>query len=100
MILELADITIPAGQQAAFEAALRLGVTTVVAQAEGFLGYQVHHGIESPERYVLTIRWATLENHTVGFRTGPLFPQWRAIVGGFFAKPPIVEHFALVTASD
>ena len=31
------------------------------------------------------------EDHTVGFRQGPLFPQWRAIVGPFFAQPPVVE---------
>ena len=54
-------------------------------------------GIESPERYVLHIEWDTLENHTVGFREGPLFAQWRAIIGPFFASPPVVEHFNLVT---
>ena len=31
---------------------------------------------------------------------GPLFPQWRAIVGPFFAQPPVVEHFVLVGKSD
>ena len=65
-------------------------------QAQGFLGYSVHKGIETPERYLLQIRWATLENHTVDFRGGPLFPQWRAIVGPFFAGPPTVEHFTLL----
>jgi heme-degrading monooxygenase HmoA len=50
-------------------------------------GYKVDKGIESPERYVLNIFWDTLEDHTVGFREGPLFPQWRAIVGPFFAAP-------------
>ena len=41
----------------------------------------------------------TLENHTVDFRQGPLFAQWRAIVGPFFAVPPAVEHFELVAKS-
>lgn len=96
MILEHADITIAPGQQAAFDEAIVRGVTTVISQAEGFLGWRVQRGVESPERYVLTIYWATLENHTKDFREGPLFPQWRAIVGPFFAKPPVVEHFTLV----
>ena len=99
MILEIADIRIQPGQQAAFEAAIQHGVATVASRAQGFLGYSVTHGIESPERYVLQIVWATLEDHTVGFRTGPLFPQWRAIVGPFFAGPPNVEHFSLVAKS-
>jgi hypothetical protein len=45
------------------------------------------------------IYWDTLEDHTVGFRGGPLFAQWRAIVGPFFAAPPEVEHFELVAKS-
>jgi len=32
----------------------------------------------------------------VAFRGGPLFAEWRAIVGPFFAAPPVVEHFRLV----
>ncbi|WP_397533708.1 antibiotic biosynthesis monooxygenase family protein [Roseateles sp.] len=95
MILEVAEITIPVGQNAAFEEAIHRGVRTVISNAQGFLRYQVQRGIESPERYLLLIEWATLEDHTVHFRGGPLFAQWRAIVGSFFATPPRVEHFAL-----
>jgi heme-degrading monooxygenase HmoA len=99
MILELADIRIHSGQQAAFDAAIVRGVTEVVSKAKGFRGYKVNKGIESPERYVLMIFWETLEDHTVGFREGPLFAQWRAIVGPFFAGAPSVEHFELVAKS-
>ncbi|MDN3918692.1 antibiotic biosynthesis monooxygenase family protein [Roseateles violae] len=96
MILEVADIRIHAGQQAAFEAAIHRGLAEVIAQARGFITASVQHGIESPERYLLQIEWQTLEDHTEHFRGGPLFPQWRALVGPFFAEPPKVEHFALL----
>jgi heme-degrading monooxygenase HmoA len=99
MILELADIRIQPGQNAAFEEAIGRGVATVIHRAKGFQGYKVHHGIESPERYVLQIWWDTLEDHTVGFRQSDLFNEWRAIVGPFFASPPTVEHFNLVMKS-
>jgi heme-degrading monooxygenase HmoA len=99
MILEIADIQIQPGQQAAFEEAIQRGAREVIGQARGFRGFKVNHGIESPERYVLMIFWETLEDHTVHFRGGPLFPQWRAIVGPFFAAPPQVEHFTLVAKS-
>ena len=95
MILEHADITIAPGKNAEFEAAIQHGIATVISTAKGFRDAQVHRGIESPERYLLTIHWDTLENHTVDFREGPLFPAWRAIVGPFFARPPVVEHFEL-----
>lgn len=96
MILEIADIRIAPGQQAAFEEAIQRGIASVISHAQGFISAKVQHGIESPERYVLMIEWATLEDHTEHFRGGPLFPQWRAIVGSFFAVPPTVEHFVLV----
>ena len=99
MILEIADITIPPGKQAEFDAAIQLGIETVASKAKGFRGFEVSKGIESPERYILMIYWDTLENHTVDFRQGPLFPQWRAIVGPFFAAPAVVEHFTLVAKS-
>lgn len=98
MILEHADITITPGKNAEFEAAIQHGIATVIASAKGFVDARVHKGIESPERYLLTIHWETLENHTVDFRGGPLFPAWRAIVGPFFAQPPVVEHFDLVAS--
>jgi heme-degrading monooxygenase HmoA len=99
MILEIADIRIQAGQQAAFDEAIQRGLATVISQAQGFKGWKVNKGLESPERYLLMIFWDTLEDHTVAFRGGPLFAQWRAIVGPFFAAPPVVEHFTLLGKS-
>ena len=99
MILELADIRIHPGQQAAFDVAIQRGVNEVISQAKGFQGYKVNKGIESPERYILQIFWETLENHTIDFRQSPAFADWRAIVGPFFAGPPTVEHFDLLAKS-
>jgi heme-degrading monooxygenase HmoA len=100
MILELADIRIQPGKQAEFDAAIERGLRTVISRAEGMRGFKINKGVESPERYVLQIFWDTLEAHTVGFRNSPLFTEWRAIVGPFFAQPPVVEHFTLLAKSD
>ena len=99
MILEIADIRIAPGQQAAFDEAILRGIRTVASQAKGFRGYKVNKGVESPERYLLMIFWDTLEDHTAGFRGSPAFAEWRAIVGPFFASPPHVEHFTLLGKS-
>lgn len=96
MILEVADIRIRPGEQAAFDEAIARGLNTVIAKAAGYRRHQVWKGIESPERYLLQIEWDTLEAHTVGFRGSPAFADWRAIVGPFFAGPPTVEHFTLL----
>lgn len=96
IILEVADIRIQPGQQEAFDTAVRQGVDTIISKADGFRGAEVRKGVESPERYLLLIRWETLEAHTVAFREGPLYAEWRALVGPFFASPPVVEHFTLL----
>lgn len=99
MILELADIRIQPGKQQEFDVAIARGLEEVISKAKGFRGYKVNKGIESPERYVLMIFWETLENHTIDFRESPAFPAWRAIVGPYFAAPPVVEHFNLLAKS-
>ncbi|WP_048441368.1 antibiotic biosynthesis monooxygenase [Caenimonas sp. SL110] len=98
MILEIADIRIKPGSEAAFEEAVRRGLDTVLAKAPGFRSYTVQRCVESPGRYVLLIEWETLEAHTVGFRESAAHAQWRAIVGPFFEKPPFVEHFEQMAA--
>jgi heme-degrading monooxygenase HmoA len=99
LILEIADIRIQPGQQAAFEEAIERGVKTVIARARGMKGWKINRGIENPERYVLMVFWETLEDHTEHFRGGPLFAEWRAVVAPFFAALPVVEHFELVGKS-
>ena len=100
MILEIADIRITPGKHEEFKEAIERALKTVASRAKGVRGYKVNHGIESPDRFILQIFWDTLEDHTVGFRQGPLFGEWRAIIGPFFAQPPHVEHFSLVTKSE
>jgi heme-degrading monooxygenase HmoA len=95
MILEIADFRILAGQQAGFEAAIQQAMATVISRAQGFRGAVLHHGIESPERYVLQVQWDSLEAHTQGFRQSPLYTEWRGLIGPFFAGPPQVEHFEM-----
>ena len=99
MILELADVRIYPGQQAAFDEVVQRGLSLVAARATGCRGWKVNKGVESPERYLLMIFWDTLEDHTVGFRQSPLFAEWRALVGPFFAASPAVEHFELLGKS-
>ena len=100
MILEIADIRVTPGKHEEFREAIQRALTTVMSRAQGMHGYKVNHCIETPERFILQVFWEKLEDHTVTFRQGPLFAEWRAIIGQYFAQPPLVEHFTLVTKSD
>ena len=96
MIMEIDDIRVAPGKEAEFREAIERALKTVAVRAKGIHGWKVNQGIESPQRFVLQIFWDTLDDHMVGFRQGPLFAQWRAIIGPFFASPPHVEHFEQV----
>nr|WP_295463728.1 antibiotic biosynthesis monooxygenase family protein [Mesorhizobium sp.] len=97
MIIEVATIRVKHGLEAEFEAAVGKAVD-VFRRAEGCLGLVLTRCVEDQSHFDVVIRWKTLENHTVGFRNSPLFAEWRALVGPYFAEPPSVKHYANIFA--
>ncbi|MSO27434.1 MAG: antibiotic biosynthesis monooxygenase [Candidatus Nanopelagicales bacterium] len=96
MILEIALIDILPGTHAEFEAVVATAVETVLRPAAGFVSFELRHGVEHSDSYVLLIGWATLEDHTVGFRESERFVKWRELIGPFFAGAPRVDHWSKV----
>lgn len=92
MILEVATFDIKKDQLEDFKTASKQAVM-VISKSRGFRGLEFHQGIESPTKFVALISWATLEDHTVGFRESHLFVEWRKILSPFFNTPPFAEHF-------
>ena len=91
MILELADIEIAPGNAEAFEAAFARAQALLSAMP-GYLQHELQRGVEQPERYVLLVRWRSLEDHTEGFRGSPEYQQWRELLHPFFERVS-VAHF-------
>jgi heme-degrading monooxygenase HmoA len=96
MVLELATIDIKPEMNAAFEMNLEKA-QRVINQSKGYISHQFHKCIEQNNRYVLLIRWKTLEDHTKGFRESELFKEWRALIGPYFENPPMVQHYARIS---
>ena len=87
MILELADFRID--DTADFEAAMH-DLASVIASADGYLGHTVERSIESPGRYLLMVRWESVE-HLQGFRDSEAFVLWRQRLGSH-RDGAVVEH--------
>ena len=94
MILELATIDIRKGTNIEFENNLEKA-QSVISKSKGYIGHQFQKCLELDNRYVLLIRWQTLEDHIKGFRESDLFQQWRALIGPYFETPPFVQHYEL-----
>jgi heme-degrading monooxygenase HmoA len=97
VVVEHVLITVTPGREAEFEAEFPKA-RAVLDEAEGFLWGELHRFVERPSTFLVLLGWETLEAHTVTFRNSDLFPRWRAVVGPFFAEPPVVEHLRPVTA--
>jgi len=92
MVLEVVILNVREGQEAAFEAAMRQARPLIEATA-GFAGIAVRRCIETPNRYLLTVSWKTLEDHTIGFRQSDRYPEWRDLLHHFYDPFPTVEHY-------
>ena len=99
MVLEQFVARIHPGQEAAFEAAMAHGLRTVMARAEGVQGWSFRRCVETPERYQVQIRWASIEAHMTGYKQSRLAPEFRAMVMPFFAEPPQMQHFEVLAES-
>jgi heme-degrading monooxygenase HmoA len=95
MILEIAQIPIKAGLESEFEAQVAKAAA-VFKRATGCSGFLLRRSIENPSRYRLFVQWETLENHTVDFRSSPLYQEWRGLVGHCFDGGVEVEHMTEV----
>ena len=98
MILEIAEFTIPTDRAADFEAAMD-ELKTVIGSSPGYLGHTIQRSLETPERYVLLLRWTSLEAHETGFRGSSAFQTWKARLGSH-RDGAVVEHFNTLLEHD
>jgi heme-degrading monooxygenase HmoA len=95
MILEVATLTLKPATSADFEAAFRQAAP-IIASMPGYVSHELQRCVEAADRYVLLVRWQTLEDHTVGFRGSEAYQEWRRLLHHFYDPFPTVEHFEMV----
>jgi heme-degrading monooxygenase HmoA len=92
MIYEIADLKIQSADQTADFLAAVTQAKDLFQQATGCGAMKLERVIEDDCAFRLVVEWATLEDHTEGFRSSDNFAQWRALVSPYFARPPEVVH--------
>ena len=92
MILEVAILNVRPGMSADFEAAFA-EASAIIAAMSGYISHEIQRCIEVPGRYILLVKWVSLEAHTVGFRGSPNYQRWRALLHHFYDPFPVVEHY-------
>ena len=92
MILEIAVLDVKPGEAGDFEAAFATA-RPLVAAPPGFLGLELRRCVEQLDRYLLLVRWETLEAHTEDFRGSERYAEWRRLLHHFYDPFPTVEHY-------
>jgi 2-hydroxychromene-2-carboxylate isomerase len=75
-----------------FEAAFSRA-RSIIAAAGGHLSHELRRSIERPSRYLLLVRWHTLEDHVEGFRKSKPYEEWKRLLHHFYDPFPTVEHY-------
>ena len=83
------------GSGRAFEEAFRRA-SGIIAEMDGYVSHELQRCVEVDGKYLLLVRWETLEDHTVGFRSSEGYQEWRALLHHFYDPFPTVEHFEAV----
>lgn len=91
MVLEHALLRVRAGEESAFERAMRAALP-IIESAPGCFGAEVRRQLEDESTYLLLVHWASLEAHMT-FRATELFESWRALTHPFYVEAPGVTHF-------
>jgi heme-degrading monooxygenase HmoA len=95
MILEVAVLNIRPGQAVEFEAAFA-EAQSIIADMAGYGSHELLRCVETPDQYVLLVRWQTLEDHTLGFRQSPQYQEWKRLLHHFYEPFPTVGHYETV----
>lgn len=92
MILEVAILDVKPGLAEEFEAAFNTA-SPFITTISGYISHELQRCLETPNRYLLLVRWQRLEDHTIGFRQSPQYQQWSALLHHFYDPFPTVEHY-------
>jgi heme-degrading monooxygenase HmoA len=97
MVLEVTLIDVLPGREGDFADAYQLA-RPLIAGSPGCHSVRLQRGLDSATRFVLLTEWDSPEAHEHHFRRTDRFAQWRALIGGALAQPPLAEYFTDISA--
>jgi heme-degrading monooxygenase HmoA len=96
MILECAMLNVRPGTASDFEQAFAQA-EPIIAASPGYISHELLRCVEHADRYLLIVRWQTLDDHTVGFRGSQPYQEWKRLLHHLYDPFPTVEHYVSYT---
>jgi heme-degrading monooxygenase HmoA len=91
MMLEHVVVAVTPGREEEFEEAARRALP-ILDTAAGCFGGEFRREEEDASKYLLLIRWSTIEAH-MAWRETEDFQRWRELTHPFYVERPVVTHF-------
>ena len=92
MITEIALLKIRPEQSDAFEEAFA-NAQPIIESMNGYIQHELQQCLEEADKYMLVVRWKTIEDHTIGFRQSESYKEWKKLLHHFYDPLPVVEHY-------
>ncbi|MBG9449258.1 MULTISPECIES: antibiotic biosynthesis monooxygenase family protein [Cytobacillus] len=92
MILEAVMLQVKKGMEEEYEQAFR-EASKVISSMKGYISHELQRCMEVEGKYLLLVKWESLEAHTVGFRQSKEYQEWKRQLHHFYDPFPDVEHF-------
>ncbi|MFB6467198.1 antibiotic biosynthesis monooxygenase family protein [Cytobacillus sp. Hz8] len=92
MILEAAMLHVITGMEQEFEEAFRKA-SNIISSMKGYISHELQSCMEVEGKYLLLVKWDSLEDHTIGFRESVEYQEWKDLLHHFYHPFPTVEHF-------
>jgi heme-degrading monooxygenase HmoA len=92
--VEIIRYSIPENQSADFEAAYA-SAGIILQKSPYCLEYEIIHGIDEPQHFIVRIHWTSLEDHLNGFRKSKEFGSFFNLVKPFYNNIEEMKHYEL-----
>ncbi|HEV8084441.1 MAG TPA: antibiotic biosynthesis monooxygenase [Chitinophagaceae bacterium] len=92
MITELAVLHIKENESHLFENAFK-EAQEIISKMKGYIEHELQKCIEEKNKYILMVRWNTIEDHKEGFRKSKEYNEWKIMLHHFYDPFPVVEYY-------
>lgn len=90
--VEIIRYTIPNNDRISFENAYK--EAGIYLKASPYcLGYNILHGDDEPNHYIVTIYWTSKDDHLNGFRKSQQFPSFLNLVRPYYNNIDEMKHY-------
>ncbi|MFL5867373.1 MAG: antibiotic biosynthesis monooxygenase family protein [Thermoleophilaceae bacterium] len=98
MVVEYIRYRIPQERREEFEGAYGEAAKSLDA-SEHCLRYELSHGVEEPDNYILRIEWDSLDGHEQGFRRSEEFGPFFAAIKPYVDAIEEMRHYDRTTVA-